>query len=191
MTYLLPPDGRENQLFESDAIYKSTQSYPDAAGLRVPSQAELVLRYQKNGHVTRASVFPEKPSPDFIYIYATIELLPSDNLLKIHKVWNMSGTGGNKRGVLLTKATFDDGRCYAPTGTALSEQRQQAFAADPGQGANRWCRVQVQISPATSGRVTSLILLPSSACPDLAFTSKQRIRRPISETIRLNCRSFL
>ncbi|PYH92462.1 hypothetical protein BO71DRAFT_25345 [Aspergillus ellipticus CBS 707.79] len=166
MTYLIPPDDRANQslILPTDRICKSTQrTYNQTEGsprLQASAGDAIALRYQENGHVTLPWNQPGKPkNRGTIYVYGTTEPRENDTLLEIHKVWNTAGTGGDGRGVLLSKQNFDDGRCYQINNGNISEYRQSAFphVADTLMGADLWCQQDLALpSDAPSGKLYTL-----------------------------------
>jgi len=125
MTYLLPPnDGRAANILPSDLICRSNQrakgkTTPNGPMLNAMPDATIVLGYQENGHIT-GNMNPDKLTSGAVSIYGTTDSLPSDTLLNIHHVWNANNTGGDKRGTLLIRSSFDDGSCYQVSDTALS-----------------------------------------------------------------------
>lgn len=114
--------------------------------LTVRRGATFILRYQENGHVTLLSNSPAKPTSGQVFVYGTDKSRPDDTLLRIHRSWNATGTGGDQRGRLLTTASFDDGKCYGPNfDSPIYQQRRKQFKPDPEQGANRWCQTPVEL----------------------------------------------
>lgn len=147
MTYQLPPtDSGRTYLLPSDKMCKPTQTplnttdgYPC---LKARPGDHVLLKYQENGHITLPAA--EKPSTGTISVYGTQHSSSNDTLLAIHHVWNSNGTGG--RGVLLNRASFDDGSCYqANNGGDLSQYR--ASIAQPPhstpEGLNLWCGIPI------------------------------------------------
>ena len=151
MTHLLPPDGRlAQEIFPTDSIcmvpqqtHNQTEGSP---ALRASAGAHVALRYQENGHITLTQNDPPgKLSSGTISVYGTIASRPQDTMLEIHGVWDSAGQGGDKRGRLLSRQDFDDGRCYQVNDSPLSRERQQRYphAPDPLQGQNLWCATVV------------------------------------------------
>lgn len=166
MVNLIPPDGRPdgNQILPTDRICKDTQQSPTqtngSPALQAAPGSAIALRYQENGHVTLPQNQPGKPANrGTMYVYGTTDPQPTDSLLAIHKVWNADGSGGDKRGVLLSTANFDDGRCYQVNGDTISKQRQAEFPHTPNQlmGADLWCQQDVALpADAPSGKPYTL-----------------------------------
>ena len=158
MTHLLPPDGRPNVLSPNDRICMPSQQAPNktdgSPSLVAGPGDQVLLCYQEKGHVTLPHITPGKPSPGTFYVYGTGKSMPTDTLLTIHQVWNRSGSGGDRRGRLLTHGGFDDGQCYSPTNSTIARQKAKQFNADPQQGPNRWCHIVVQLSHDVRGSYT-------------------------------------
>ncbi|KAL8993252.1 MAG: hypothetical protein Q9169_006490 [Polycauliona sp. 2 TL-2023] len=149
MVHLLPPNGRPtgNKILDSDPMCMDSQKQPKQSGdspmLRAAAGDMVALRYQENGHVTLPENQPGKaPNRGTIYIYGTTSPKPDEKFLAIHKVWNADGTGGDKRGKLLTTQPFDDGQCYQMNGGKISADRQGQFKHKPDQlmGQDNWCQ---------------------------------------------------
>ena len=150
MTHLILPNGHgDTAIRPADPICMASQQVPNqtvgSPMLRASAGSQILLRYQENGHVTLPDNTPGKDTPGQVFIYGTSHSLPNDTLQSIHKVWNPTGTGGDKRGRLFGQCNFDDGTCYQPNGGRISQQRQREYTPDPFKGQNRWCRNQVQI----------------------------------------------
>ena len=166
MTYLIPPDGRQNVtlVLPTDQICKSTQQTQTQTDgsprLQASAGAAIALRYQENGHVTLPWNQPGKPkNRGTVYIYGTTEPKQGETLLDVHGAWNADGTGGDKRGVLLSTQNFDDGRCYQINTGNISESRQETYPHQANQlmGADLWCQQDVQLpSTAPSGKLYTL-----------------------------------
>ena len=166
MTYLIPPDGQANQsLIEpTDKMCKSTQRTQNqtegSPRLQASAGAAIALRYQENGHVTLPWNQPGKPkNRGTVYVYGTTEPKEDENFVDVHKVWNRDGTGGDRRGVLLSQQNFDDGRCYQINNGNISEYRQKAYphVADQVMGADLWCQQDIALpSNAPSGKLYTL-----------------------------------
>ncbi|PYH49100.1 uncharacterized protein BP01DRAFT_353425 [Aspergillus saccharolyticus JOP 1030-1] len=166
MTYLIPPDGRANQsqILPTDKMCKDTQElYNQTEGnprLQASPGAAIALRFQENGHVTLPQTQPGKPpNRGTVYVYGTTEPKADEKFLDIHRVWNRDGTGGDRRGVLLSEQNFDDGRCYQINSGNISEHRQVEFphVADQTMGADLWCQQDIALpANAPSGKPYTL-----------------------------------
>jgi hypothetical protein len=135
---------------------QNTQNQTDGSPrLQAAPGSAIALRYQENGHVTLPQNQPGKPeNRGTVFVYGTTQPNSKDTLLAIHKVWNAAGTGGDKRGVLLSTQNFDDGQCYQQNGGSISIARQHAAGAgfvnnikppDPLMGSNLWCQQNIAL----------------------------------------------
>jgi hypothetical protein len=126
----------------------------------VSAGAAIALRYQENGHVTLPETLPGKPrNRGTIYVYGTTKPKEDEKFLDVHKVWNEDGTGGDRRGFLLAKRNYDDGRCYQINGESISTRRQAEFPHedDPYMGSDLWCQADIAIpNDAPSGKPYTL-----------------------------------
>lgn len=166
MTYLIPPDGATDvtKLLPSYKMCKDTQQKQTqtehSPRLQASAGAAISLRYQENGHVTLPQNQPGKPpNRGTVYVYGTTEPRVGETLLDVYKQWNTDGTGGDKRGVLLSKQDFDDSRCYQINTGNISEYRQQKYPHKANQlmGADLWCQQDIRLpSNAPSGKPYTL-----------------------------------
>ena len=127
MIYLLPPNGRANELWPSNRVCIPSQQITNktdiSSMLYVKPGDAVVLRYQENGHITLPNTSPDKRSAGTVYVYGTGELQLTDTLLIIYKIWDASGTGGDGRGRFLAQRGFDDGECYSPINSTIARER--------------------------------------------------------------------
>ncbi|KAJ5684347.1 uncharacterized protein N7477_000692 [Penicillium maclennaniae] len=166
MTYLIPPDGSANVtlVLPTDKLCKDTQQTQTQSDgsprLKASAGAAIALRYQENGHVTLPWNQPGKPkNRGTVYVYGTTEPKIGETLLDVHGAWTADGTGGDKRGVLLSTQNFDDGRCYQINTGNISEARQTEYPHEANQlmGADLWCQQDIQLPPtAPAGKVYTL-----------------------------------
>lgn len=166
MTYLTPPNGRANQslILPSDKLCMDTQrkqvQTDGSPRLKARPGDAIALRFQENGHVTLPQNQPGKPkNRGTVYVYGTTDPKEDEKLLDVHKVWNKAGTGGDKRGVLLSVQNFDDGRCYQINKGNISENRQSKYPhqANKLMGADMWCQQDIALpSNATAGKPYTL-----------------------------------
>jgi hypothetical protein len=166
MTYLIPPSSRANvtQILPTDKMCKDTQQEAKQSDgsprLQANAGAAIALRFQENGHVTLPQNQPGKPANrGFVYVYGTTQPKTGENFLDVHGTWNADGTGGDGRGVLLSKQNFDDGRCYQVNSGKISETRQAKYTHTASQlmGADLWCQQDIQLpSNAPSGKPYTL-----------------------------------
>ncbi|KAJ5748471.1 uncharacterized protein N7511_010167 [Penicillium nucicola] len=153
MTYLIPPSGQDvTQLLPSNKLCRETQQdetqTTGSPRLQASPGASIALRYQENGHVTLPENQPGKPkNRGYVYVYGTTQPKVGEKLLDVHGKWTSDGTGGDKRGVLLSKQNFDDGRCYQINGQSISQTRQKEFAHTANQlmGADLWCQQDLRL----------------------------------------------
>jgi hypothetical protein len=149
MTCLLPPNDRDtNVILPTDRICMDSQQQVDSQtegspALVATKGSKIALRYQENGHVTLPQNTPGKPpGSGTVSVYGTVSSDPEDSLLEIHNVWTTDGRGGDGRGRLLSRQSFDDGECYQINSGPISLDRQRRFPHIPDaiQGADLWCR---------------------------------------------------
>ncbi|KAI9730667.1 MAG: hypothetical protein M1834_005635 [Cirrosporium novae-zelandiae] len=159
MVYLLPPNG--GNISSSDFMCKSTQQTQNQTDgsprLQATAGDYIALRHQENGHVTLPQNQPGKPANrGTVYVYGTTEPKSDEKFLDVHGRWTADGSGGDKRGVLLTKQNFDDGRCYQINSGTISTTRQKEFphTANALMGADLWCQVDLQLPTTTSSGKT-------------------------------------
>ncbi|KAJ5095684.1 hypothetical protein NUU61_005040 [Penicillium alfredii] len=154
MTYLIPPGSRANvtQILPTDKMCKDTQQKQTQTDgsprLKASAGAAIALRFQENGHVTLPQNQPGKPpNRGTVYVYGTTKPKTDENLLDIHGVWNRKGTGGDKRGILLSKQNFDDGQCYQINPSNISVHRQEKYPHTANQlmGADLWCQQDIRL----------------------------------------------
>lgn len=166
MTYLIPPNTRANVtlLLPSDKMCKDTQQErkqtDGSPRLHASPGSAIALRYQENGHVTLPQNQPGKPkNRGTVYVYGTTEPRVGEKLLDVYGSWNADGTGGDQRGVLLSKQNFDDGRCYQINDDEISQYRQKMYPHQANQlmGADLWCQQDIRLpSNAPSGKLYTL-----------------------------------
>lgn len=166
MTYLIPPGSRANvtQILPTDKLCKDTQQEQKQSDgsprLEASAGAAIALRFQENGHVTLPQNQPGKPpNRGTVYVYGTTEPKTGEKLLDVFGAWTADGTGGDGRGVLLSKQNFDDGRCYQVNSGEISGTRQAKYTHTANQlmGADLWCQQDIQLpSSAPSGKPYTL-----------------------------------
>ncbi|KAL2864185.1 uncharacterized protein BJX67DRAFT_227666 [Aspergillus lucknowensis] len=163
MSYLLPPTGETKATLTDNMCKKTQRKQVQSDGsprLQASAGAAIALRYQENGHVTLPDTQIGKPhNRGTVYVYGTTDPKDDEKFLDVHKVWNEDGTGGDRRGVLLAKRNYDDGRCYQINSGQISQHRQALFPheADQYMGADVWCQSDVAIpANAPSGKPYTL-----------------------------------
>lgn len=153
------------QSLKDTPMCKSSQQQPQQPSgnfprLKASPGSVVALRYLENGHVTKPDTPPNKPpGSGTVLVYGTYNPKADEKLLDVWNSWTQDGSGGDKRGFLLSNTTFDDKQCYEKNGSPISTQRQQAFPKqnDQLQGANLWCQVDLVIpSNAKAGQPMTL-----------------------------------
>ncbi|KAG8533728.1 uncharacterized protein KY384_001469 [Bacidia gigantensis] len=130
---------------------KSQQAQTQTPGfprLQAPAGSMVALTYLENGHVTQPQVPPGKPAGSGdVYVYVTSQPKANENFLDVFQKWTEDGTGGDKRGRLVAKQTYDDGRCYQVNGSPISQDRQKQFphTADPATGTDLACQNDIKL----------------------------------------------
>ena len=129
MTHLLPYLPRTS-FTDADLMCKSTQVFGNQSEvfplLRVHAGDLVALRYRENGHITKSdSPEDEKLTFGAVSVYGTRSAREDDKLTSIHHVWNANNTGGDLRGRLLHRQSFDDGSCYESNKSSLSAVRSR------------------------------------------------------------------
>lgn len=157
MTYLLPGNGR-TALSTDDLVCMSvqekgnqTEGYP---ALEASPGDIIALRYRENGHITQAPA--DKLTFGAVSVYGTVDPKANDKLAYIHHIWNANNTGGDQRGRLLRRQSFDDGMCYESDGSALSVARAAVGQPphDVLDGSSLACKVEFTLpTDATRGKL--------------------------------------
>jgi hypothetical protein len=148
MTYLLPLSQRLS-LTNMDTICKYTQSASNQSSsfprLQAQSGDQIALRYRENGHISKPIL--EKPTFGSVSVYGTDDSRDSDTVVNIHHIWNANNTGGDLRGRLLQRQSFDDGSCYEKNESELSAVRTIAGQPphDEIDGASLACKTVITI----------------------------------------------
>lgn len=119
-----------------------TPGYPR---LQVLPNSTIAMRYLENGHVT----LPERGRPKnggTVFVFGTQDPREDDTLVNV-LTWTRDGSGGDKRGVLLTAQDFDDGRCYQlGQGSVLANERAaQVLNGGVKQTADLACETDVRL----------------------------------------------
>ncbi|KAJ9622056.1 hypothetical protein H2203_006937 [Taxawa tesnikishii (nom. ined.)] len=123
-----------------------TQQYPR---LQASSGDYVTMKYLENGHVTLPQNQKGKPKEGgTVFIYGTTKPSDTEKIADVLE-WTKDGSGGNKKGFLISAQNFDDGRCHQINGGQISQQRQQQFPDRvPGQrtsNVEQWCESNIQI----------------------------------------------
>ncbi|KAI9699241.1 MAG: hypothetical protein M1820_007213 [Bogoriella megaspora] len=117
-----------------------TQNFPR---LKVNPGGYVAMKYLENGHVTQPWVNQGKPDKTgTVFVYGTTQPKNDEKLIDVLQ-WNKNGTGGDKRGVLLTAQDFDDGRCHQVNpGSCIAAQRMQS---DSDNKMEQWCETDLHV----------------------------------------------
>lgn len=163
MTYLLSSNERSEdiEIIFSDRICMLSQQFSyqsqDSSRLKMRAGKKVVLRYQKNEHVTLSHAILGKTTSETVFVYDIKKSRSTDTLLNIHKVWNKNETASDARERLLAEFDFDDEECYEPNFlSSIYQLRQKIFEANSGQKPNRWCWNRVQVPKKTTERLYTL-----------------------------------
>lgn len=159
MMWMLPqPTAGRSRIDNTDLLchpsqrsQNQTSRYPR---LSVAPGSAISMKYFENGHVSLPQNQKGKPqSAGSVYVFGTDQPKPDEKLADVLQ-WTADGSGGDKRGRLLSAQNFDDGRCYQINGGAISTDRQQKFPDHvPGQPTSQheqWCESDVVLPKDTS-----------------------------------------
>jgi hypothetical protein len=88
---------------------------PGYPRLQTSPGSMVAMRYLENGHATMggsgAGLIGKPARGGTVFVFGTQNPQKEETLHSV-LAWTRDGSGGNKRGVLLTAQNFDDGRCY-------------------------------------------------------------------------------
>ena len=117
MTYLLPPNTRNNNiLLSTNLICKDSQSQPNqivgSLILSAHPSNTLLLIYQENGHVTLLNQTLGKISFKNVFVYRMNQSLLLDTLKGIYNIQTLDGSSSDTKKRLLKEALFDNSTCY-------------------------------------------------------------------------------
>jgi hypothetical protein len=164
--YMLPPLTRQPPYINNadPLCHPSQRNQTQSANfprLQVAPSGMFAMKYAENGHVTQPAQLPGKPKAGGTnFVFGTTQPKDDEKLADVMQ-WTQDGSGGDKRGVLLSTENFDDGRCYQISGFPISVQRQKEFA-DPihgqvGSQHEQLCETDVQLpSDAAAGKPYTL-----------------------------------
>lgn len=152
--YLLPPlasgrtrvDGSDLLCHPSQRTQKASTKWPQ---LRVAPGNFVAMKYLENGHVTLPDTQKGKPEAGgTVFVFGTTQPQDDEKITDVLK-WTSDGSGGDKRGKLLTAQNYDDGRCHQLNGGSISQQRQQQFPdriqGQPGSSLEQWCETDLKV----------------------------------------------
>ena len=117
-----------------------TQQFPR---LKVSSGGYVAMKYLENGHVTQPWVNQGKPdNSGTAFVYGTTQPKNDEKLVDVLQ-WTADGSGGDKRGRLLTAQNFDDGRCHQVNpNSCIASMR---MGKDSDDKMEQWCETDLQI----------------------------------------------
>ena len=154
--YLLPPlDSGRTRVDETDLLCHPSQRSAEQSSeqfprLKAAAGSYLALRYLENGHVTLPDNQQGKPeNGGTVLVFGTTKPKDDEKLTDVLD-WTADGSGGDKRGRLLTAQDFDDGRCYQINDSEISKERKEAYASSHPDAADQaeqeqWCETDVQL----------------------------------------------
>ena len=154
--YLLPPlESGRTRIDKTDLLCHPSQRSAEQSSdqfprLKAAAGSYLALRYLENGHVTLPDTQQGKPdNGGTVFVFGTTEPKDDEKLMDVLE-WTADGSGGDKRGKLLTAQDFDDGRCYQINDGEISKERKEAYASAHPEAADQaeqeqWCETDVQL----------------------------------------------
>ncbi|KAK5008172.1 hypothetical protein LTR28_004327 [Elasticomyces elasticus] len=158
--WLLPAlSSGHTRITDQDLVCKDTQRTPNTnarfPNLQITPGSYAAMKYLENGHVTLPGNQPGKPQAGgTVFVYGTTQPSSTETISDVLQ-WTADGSGGNKKGFLMTAQNYDDGRCHQINTGAISQQRQKTFPNhmpnDPNDTnpVELWCETDVQV-PATA-----------------------------------------
>jgi hypothetical protein len=126
---------------------------PGYPRLQATPGSPIAMRYAENGHATipggGGGLLGKPAKGGTVFVFGTHDPHPNEMLMDVLN-WNSNGTGGDRRGRLLTAQDFDDGRCYQlGNGAVLANQRQlitpNSVPGQPGSEHEVMCETDVQL----------------------------------------------
>ncbi|KAF2755007.1 hypothetical protein EJ05DRAFT_118904 [Pseudovirgaria hyperparasitica] len=142
----LVANGPNQRISDSSLVCKDTQQTPQYSDqypkLKAAPGNYVAIRYQENGHTTFADLklLENKVNGSAVWVYGTADPKEGETFGDV-LAWTSDGSGGDKRGKLLTVADFDDKRCHEVSDKPVSVQRQKDF---PNNGP-LWCETSVRL----------------------------------------------
>lgn len=164
---------------------RTAHQTPDYPRLQSVAGGMLAMRYAEGGHATiigggvGLSGKPEQGGT--VFVFGTSRPSAEEALTDVLQ-WNRDGTGGDRRGRLLTAQNFDDGRCYqlrkeSPLANARKAQVPNPVAGQPGSDNELLCETDVRLPiDAELGKPYTLYWVwqwPTAPHIDLAYPDKE------------------
>jgi hypothetical protein len=150
---IMPDGGVRLRVNASDSLChpnQRTSNYTDPRypKLKASPGSFVAMKYLENGHVTLPwNQKGKSPVGGTVYVFGTTEPRDDEKIVNVMK-WNKQGTGGDRRGWLLSAQNFDDGRCHQINDCTLSVARQAIYPnMIPMQNVSteQWCESDVQM----------------------------------------------
>ncbi|KAH5617479.1 hypothetical protein HBI23_256000 [Parastagonospora nodorum] len=155
--WLLPPSDQPSIFVQTDHLLchpsqRAPTQRPDFPRLQAPSGGTIALRYAENGHVTLPgggkNLIGKPKNGGTVFVFGTQEPRSEEKLVDVLR-WTRDGSGGDRRGRLLTAQDFDDGRCYqlgnAPLANGRKAQTPNPVAGQPGSEHELLCETDVKL----------------------------------------------
>jgi len=121
---LLLNEWSSNVILSVNQICKSSQQFSveviESSRLQAFAEAQILLCYQKNDHVTLSANTSDKLTAKMISIYNINQSHFDDTLQTIHNVWNIMSIEDDQWGWLLMQQNFDDRACYQSNDSCIS-----------------------------------------------------------------------
>ena len=134
----------------SQRVSNQTESYPR---LQAVPGGMVAMRYAENGHATLPNggnnLYGKPKEGGTVFVFATAQPRDEEALYNVLQ-WKRDGSGGDRRGTLLTSQNFDDGRCYQLGNGAAEAETRKRLAPNPlpdvpGSEHELMCETDVQI----------------------------------------------
>ena len=107
---------------------------PGFPRLQASPGSMVAMRYLENGHATiggsGAGLIGKPARGGTVFVFGTQSPQKEETLHNV-LAWTRDGSGGNKRGVLLTAQDFDDGRCYQVGNGAVEAASRKVRTPNP------------------------------------------------------------
>jgi hypothetical protein len=134
--WMIPPLEQQPPFINADNLLchpsqRSSNQPSNYPRLKATPGSLIAMRYAENGHVTipggGRGLLGKPEKGGVVYVFSTTQPNTNEKISDVLQ-WTVDGSGGDRRGVLLTSQHFDDGRCYQlGNGAALAISRQKQF----------------------------------------------------------------